>query len=172
MKHITAKLITLLLVFAMILPFALIGCAKEETPADSETDSTPVVTAPAAKVALDLTKEWEAINGANTLVQGCLVINTKFAQEHPNEVAKFLEDYKASVETVKSGSDEAIGMIVNAGILPKAAIAKKALPKCNICYIAGADMQPVMKVFCEKLFALNPASVGAVPNDGFYYTAP
>ena len=122
-------------------------------------------------VALDLTAEWEKLNGENTLVQGCLVVNTAFAKAHPAEVAKFLDDYKASVEFIKEGSDEAITMIVNAGILPKAAIAKKALSKCNICYIAGKDMQPVMKIFCEKLFALNPASVGAVPDDGFYYTA-
>ena len=37
--------------------------------------------------------------------------------------------------------------------------------------LKGEDMKPVMKVFCEKLFALNPASVGAVPDDGFYYVA-
>ncbi len=123
------------------------------------------------KVALDLTKEWEAINGENTLVQGCLVVNTAFAEEHPAEVKQFLADYKASVEYISAGSEDAVNMIVNAGILPKAAIAKKALPKCNLCFIAGEDMKPVMKTFCEKLFAFNPASVGAVPDDGFYYVA-
>ncbi len=123
------------------------------------------------KVALDLTAEWEAIYGENTLVQGCLVVNTAFAEAHPAEVAQFLSDYEASVNFVKEGSDDAIDAIVNAKILPKAAIAKKALPKCNLCYIAGEDMKDVMNVFCEKLFALNPASVGAVPDDGFYYVA-
>lgn len=123
------------------------------------------------KVALDLTAEWETINGKSTLVQGCLVVNTAFAKEHPAEITQFLADYKASVEFIAAGSDEAINMIVDAGILPKAAIAKKALPKCNICCVTGADMKPVMNVFCEKLFTLNPASVGAVPDDGFYYVA-
>ncbi len=122
-------------------------------------------------IALDLTAEWEKINGENTLVQGCLVVNTAFAQEHPAEVAQFLADYKASVEFISAGSDEAINMIVNANILPQAAIARKALPKCNLCYIAGEDMKPVMKVFCEKLHAFNPASVGSVPDDSFYYIA-
>ena len=124
------------------------------------------------KVALDLTSEWEKLNGENTLVQGCLVVNTEFAKEHPKEVAKFLEDYKASVEYIKEGSDEAIEMIVNATILPKAAIAKKALPKCNICYIAGKDMKTVMNTFCEKIFAYDKASIGgATPTDDFYYIA-
>lgn len=126
---------------------------------------------PDIKVALDLTDEWEKVNGENTLVQGCLVVNTAFAKEHPVEIKKFLEDYKASVDFVSAGSDEAIGMIVDAGILPKAAIAKKALPKCNLCCIAGEDMNTVMKTFCEKLYALNPNSVSAVPDDAFYYVA-
>jgi len=120
-------------------------------------------------VALDLTAEWEKINGKNTLVQGCLVVNTKFAEEHPAEVAQFLKDYEASVNFIKEGSDDAINMIVDAGILPKAAIAKKALPKCNICFIAGDDMKPVMTVFCEKMNAVNKKAVAAVPDDGFYY---
>lgn len=121
-------------------------------------------------VALDLTKEWEKLNGKNTLVQGCLVVNSEFASEHPKELEKFLEDYKASVEFISEGSDEAIEMIINAGILPKAAIAKKALPNCNICCIYGADMKSVMNTFCEKIFAYDKVSVGgALPNDDFYY---
>ncbi len=124
---------------------------------------------PDVKVALDLTEEWETLNGENTLVQGCLVVNTAFAEEHPAEIKQFLADYKASVEYISAGSEDAVNMIVNAGILPKAAIAQKALPKCNLCFIAGEDMKPVMNTFCEKLSAFNPASVGAVPDDGFYY---
>ena len=124
---------------------------------------------PDLAVALDLTAEWNKLNGENTLVQGCLVVNTAFAEAHPAEVAQFLKDYGESVNFIKAGSDEAIKMVVDAKILPKEGIAKKALPKCNICCITGEDMKPLMKVFCEKLFAFNPASVGAVPTDGFYY---
>lgn len=123
-------------------------------------------------VALNLTDEWEKVNGKDTLVQGCLVVNTAFAEEHPTEIAKFLEDYKASVEYISEGSDEAIEMIVNAGILPKASIAKKALPNCNICYISGESMKPVMNTFCEKIFAYDKTSIGgALPTDSFYYIA-
>ena len=126
---------------------------------------------PAAKVALDLTAEWEAIYGENTLVQGCLVVNTAFAEAHPAELKQFLSDYEASVNFIKEGSDDAIEDIVDAGVLPKAPIAKKALPKCNLCYIAGEDMKDVMNVFCEKIYEYNPNSIGAMPDDGFYYVA-
>ena len=161
MKKVT-RVLTAVLALLMLLSFA--AC----TPKDESGEPG----ASGASVALDLTKEWEAINGANTLVQGCLVVNTAWAQTHPDELAKFLADYKASVDYVKTGSDDAINTIVNAGILPKAAIAKKALPGCNICYIAGDDMKPVMNTFTQKIFAYDATSIGgALPTDAFYYTA-
>lgn len=162
MKNHITKLISLILALVMLSAFT--ACTK---PGDN-TDNN--VKAPAG-VALDLTKEWEAINGENTLVQGCLVVNTAWAAAHPNELAKFLADYKASVEYVKSGTDEAINTVVNAGILPKAGIVKKALPNCNLCYIAGADMKPVMNTFSQKIFEYDAKSIGgAMPTDSFYYT--
>jgi NitT/TauT family transport system substrate-binding protein len=126
---------------------------------------------PSIVKALDFSEEWEKISGENTLVQGCLVVNTAFAEAHPAEINQFLKDYKTSVDTAVSATDEAIEMIVSAGILPSAAIAKKALPKCNLCFIAGEDMKSPMKIFCEKIFAQAPASIGAVPDDNFYYVA-
>ncbi len=121
-------------------------------------------------IAMDFTEKWEAVYGENTLVQGCLVVNTEFAQAHPAEVKKFLEDYKKSVEFVKTVSDEAVAAAVDAKILPNAAVAKEAIPKSNLVFIAGADMKPTANVYFEKLYAINPASVGGkVPGDEFYY---
>ena len=122
-------------------------------------------------VALDLTAEWEKLYGENTLVQGCLVVNKAFADEHPAELKKFLKDYKASVDFISAGSDEAIEMIVNAGILPKAGVAKKALPKCNICCITGNDMKDAISVFYQKLYDYDSKSIVALPDEGFYYIA-
>lgn len=166
MKKTLTKIISLILALLMLTAFA--SCARVDDTANGDKDGKP---APAG-VALDLTKEWETLNGKNTLVQGCLVVNTAWAAEHPDELAKFLEDYKASVEFIKAGSDEAINAIVSAGILPKPAIAKKALPSCNLCYIAGADMKPVMNTFSEKIFSYDATSIGgSMPTDSFYYTA-
>lgn len=176
MKKQILKLLALTLALLMILPLSLVGC-KQEIEAPEASDSTPTenstpTEAPKYRVALDLTKEWETLNGENTLVQGCLVVNTAFAAAHPNELAKFLADYEASVNAVKTGDDAAVQMIVNAGILPKAPIAQKALPNCNLCYFAGNDMKPVMGAFAEKIFALDAKSIGGkLPTDEFYYTA-
>ncbi len=149
---------------------AAIVAGKAELAVLPEPKVSVVTTAkPDAKVALDLTAEWEKLNGKNTLVQGCLVVNTAFAEEHPAELKQFLKDYEASVEFISEGSDEAISMIVDAGILPKAAIAKKALPNCNICCITGKDMKEAINVFYEKLYATDKTSIVAIPDDGFYY---
>lgn len=120
-------------------------------------------------VAMNFTEKWEAIYGKNTLAQGCLVVNTEFAKEHPAEIKKFLEDYKASVDFVALGNDEAVASVLDAGILPNEAIAKKALPNCNICFVAGEEMKASISVFYEKLFEADNKSILAVPDDNFYY---
>lgn len=181
MKHKLFKLLALTLALTMILPFALLGCSDailNDTVKDAleNKDSENDDNAPAAKTtkavaALDLTAEWEKLNGANTLVQGCIVVRAEFAEAHPNEVAKFLADYKQSIETVMKEDENAVNLVVGAGILPKPAIAKQALSGCNLCYFAGNDMKPLMTTFYEKLLAVNPQSIGGkLPDDGLYYT--
>lgn len=181
MKHKFLKLTALALALTMILPVALLGCSDaifNETVMDAisnkdqTNNSTPAEKTTEAGVALDLTTEWETLYGANTLVQGCLVINRAFAESHPNEVAKFLSDYEHSVNTIKAADNNAVNLVVNAGILPKAAIAQKALPNCNLCYFAGDNMKPLMNTFCEKMLTVAPASIGnSTPADEFYYQA-
>ncbi len=175
MKKVVTRILSLTLALLMLVIFTACAADGTNTPTPGGDTATPGsgdgTTTPKASVALDMTKEWEALNGENTLVQGCLVVNTAWAAEHPNELAKFLADYSASVDFIKGGSDEAINTIVAAGILPNAATAKKALPNCNICYIAGTDMKPVMSTFTQKIFAYNATSIGGkLPTDEFYYT--
>lgn len=126
---------------------------------------------PSLRVALDLTAEWTAIMGSNSLVQGCIVVRTAFLEEHPAEVAKFLEEYKASIEFLNENVAEAAGLVVELGIYAGAApIAEKAIPKCNITYMDGADMEAALSAFLATLFEIAPASVGGtLPTNDFYY---
>ena len=62
-------------------------------------------------------------------------------------------------------------MIADAGIVPNAQIAAKALPNCNIVYMTGDEMTKTAKANFDVLFKADPKSVGgAVPADDFYYT--
>ena len=55
----------------------------------------------------------------------------------------------------------------------KAAIAKKALPKCNIVYRNGQEMKEDISAYLQVLYDASPAAVGGkLPDDNFYYTEP
>ena len=123
----------------------------------------------AIRSALDFTVEWDKVSDGE-LVQGCIVVQKSFAEEHPAELAQFLKDYEASINFVNTNAEEASTMIEAAGIIPKAALAKKALPACNICYMAGEEMKASLNSFYKVLFDMAPASIGgAMPDDGIYY---
>ena len=121
-------------------------------------------------VVLDLTAEWDKVYPAGSLVQGCVVVRRAFAEEHPAEIAKFLEEYEASINYLSEDTAAAAQMIVDAGIFAQALVAQKAIPNCNLCFIAGADMQPALGAFLDTMFQVAAPSVGgAVPADDFYY---
>ena len=68
--------------------------------------------------------------------------------------------------------DAAAQMIVNQGIFTSAPVAKKALPKCNVRYMDGADMKTAMNTYLEVLKSVNPKAIGgSLPGDDFYYPA-
>ena len=121
-------------------------------------------------VAMDLTKEWDKVAPAGSLVQGCLVVRKEFAEQHPNEVAVFLQEYEASVNYLLSNVSEASEIIAAQGIFAKAPVAKKAIPNCNITYLDGAEMKAAMSEFLNVMMTAAPASIGgAIPADDFYY---
>jgi len=125
---------------------------------------------PDLTVALDLTAEWDKVYPEGSLIQGCVVVRTAFAQEHPAEVAKFLEEYEASVAYLTEDTAAAAQLIVDAGIFAKAPVAQKAIPKCNLCFLTGEEMEPALGAFLNTMAEVAAASVGgAVPGSDFYY---
>lgn len=120
--------------------------------------------------ALDLTAEWDKVAQKDSLMQGCIVVSKKFAEENPNELSKFLEEYSASVTFVNENPKEASEMIAEHGIFEKAAVAQKAIPGCNLCYISGDSMKKSLSTFFNIMFDADSKSVGgAVPSDDIYY---
>lgn len=123
------------------------------------------------RVALDLTKEWDALDNGSGLLTGVVVARKAFVEEHPGAVEAFLSDYAASVDWVNANTAEAAQLIGEAGIVD-AAVAEKALPYCNIVCITGSDMKDKLSGYLSVLNDQNPKSVGGtLPNDDFYYGA-
>lgn len=124
------------------------------------------------RVALDLTAEWEKLSSAEspaTLITGVVVARKEFAEAHPDLVNGFLSDYHGSVGYVNSDTDGAAALVGEFDIVPEA-VAKKALPQCNITYIAGDEMREKLSGYLEALYGQNPQAVGgALPQGDFYY---
>ena len=56
------------------------------------------------------------------------------------------------------------------GVVAKAAIAKAALPNCNIVCVTGDEMQADVAGYLQVLYDADPAAVGgAMPDDAFYW---
>ena len=120
-------------------------------------------------VALDLTEEWDKVAPAGSLVQGCVVVRKDFVLENAAGVNTFLEEYGASIEALTSDIEGTAAKIEANGIFAKAAVAAKAIPNCNVCFITGADMQAAMSEFLTIMHGVAPASVGgSIPGDDFY----
>ena len=128
------------------------------------------------RIALDVTALFEeaaAKNGEEntTMSMGCVIVRKDFAQANPEKVAAFMEAYAQSIEFVNSDVEAASQLVEKHGIMPKAAVAAKAIPNCHIVYIDGEEMKTQIEPFFQMLFAANPASVGgALPAEDFYYS--
>ena len=121
------------------------------------------------KVALDLTAEWDKVAPAGSLVQGCVVVRKAFAEENPDVVKTFLEEYGASIELLTSDIEGTAAKIQSTGIFAQAPVAAKAIPNCNVCFIIGEEMKAAMSEFLNIMHGVAPASVGgAIPGDDFY----
>lgn len=124
------------------------------------------------KNAMDLTKEWDKVNTPGSLVQGCVVVRTEYLEKNADKVKEFLVDYKASIEFLNANAAEAAQMIQDTGIFAQAAVAEKAIPKCNVCYLDGATMKSAMEVYLTALMNINANAIGGkLPEADFYYNA-
>lgn len=122
------------------------------------------------RVALDWTSEWDKVaTDGSSLVTGVVVVSRAFAEQYPDAVKIFMEEYAASTAYTETNLSEAAQLVGKYGIVD-AAIAEKALPACNITFIDGAAMKEKLSGYLAVLHQQNPQSVGgALPDDAFYY---
>lgn len=163
------KLFTLLITLALLLT-SLVSCVEVNKPENETTNDEK--TAVTLTNAMDLTAEWDKVTTPGSLVQGCVVVRKEFLEQHPDAVQKFMTEYEASINYLSTNTAEAAQMIEANGIFNKAAVAQKAIPNCNVTYLAGKDMKAAMQNYLSILHSINPQSVGgALPADDFYYNA-
>ena len=127
---------------------------------------------PDVRIALNLTEEWDKVTeDGSKLTMGALVVRKDFAESNPEAVRNFLKEYQASTQYVtdEANLDDAAALIEQYGII-SAAVAKQALPYCNIVCITGEEMRTAAEGFLSILAKANPQSVGGTLSaEDFYY---
>ena len=122
-----------------------------------------------AKILININDEWEKFNDTK-LVMGCVIARKEFVEQNPEAVEAFLEDYKASIEKTNKDIDGTAALCEEFGIVTPAAVAKKAIPLCNIVYEDGEELKTDLSAYLEFLYKQNPKSIGGkLPADDFYY---
>ena len=131
--------------------------------------TTVLIKNPDMHIALDMTDEWDRLGTGSMLTMGCVVVRKGFLEEHPAEVRFFIEEYGKSIEWVKENVAEAGELCAKFEIVPAAAVAKKAIPDCNLIFVAGDDIRPALEGYLQVLFDSNPKAVGGkMPGADFY----
>lgn len=121
------------------------------------------------RMALDLTKEWDALDNGSSLITGVIVARREVVEENPAAVNEFLKEYAASVDYVNANTADAAALIGEYSIVD-AAVAEKALPYCNIVCLTGADLLEALPGYLEVLYNASPAAVGGeMPDNSFYF---
>lgn len=121
------------------------------------------------QISLNLTDEWAKVFDGAQLIQGCLVVRTEWAKLHPLELAKFLSDYKASIQYVNTEAEAASAML-ETYFGTAAAVAQRAIPHCNLVYIDGEQMKTQLGNFYAQIIEMPGVNMGdQLPDDAFYY---
>lgn len=120
------------------------------------------------RIALDVTKEWEKLAADSSVVTGVLVARKSFIEKNKTAFDEFIKEYKASTEYANTNVEETAAMLEKFDIF-KAAIAKKAIPFCNVTFINGEEMKDKAYAYLKVIFDQNPKAVGGKLEEGMFY---
>ena len=137
-------------------PFVTVACAQNE----------------ALQVVMDMNEQWSLLQGesGSRMVTGVTVVRKEVLEENEKAVLEFMSKHKASAEAINQDVEKGAELVVAAGIIGKAPIAQKAIPKCNITYVDGKEMKQALSGYLQVLFEQDATSVGGkLPEDDFYY---
>lgn len=147
----------------------LISGEAEVALAPEPAATTVMVKNAALRRALSINDEWSKVSDTQ-LMMGCVIALESYVAANPEAVAKFLEEYEKSIKFAIENVDEAATHCATYKITASEAIAKKAIPTCNLCYVTGSDMKINVNGYLNVLFTANAESIGgAMPKDDFYY---
>lgn len=137
-------------------PFVTVACSQNE----------------ALQVVLDMNEQWSLLQGedGSRMVTGVTVVRREFLEQNEAAVLNFLKEHEESTTAINADVETGALLVVEEGIIAKEAIAQKAIPECNITYIAGEEMKQALSGYLSVLYEQDASAVGgAMPGEDFYY---
>ncbi len=123
------------------------------------------------RLALDLNQDWSRLIPDAGLVMGVLVAQKEVVDQHPQAVEAFLKSYEQAIALTNDQPDQVAEVIESLDIFD-AAVAREAIPFCNIHFARDDAMKQSLSGFLDLLFAINPEAIGGqLPAEDFYYGA-
>lgn len=125
-----------------------------------------------SKAVFDMGEEWAKASKDSSLYMGCVIVRNDFLAKNEGVVKTFLKEYEASIKKATEDIETTASLCETYGIIPKAALAKKAIPSCGLTFITGSEMKTGLSGYLTVMFNENAKSIGgALPKDDFYYAA-
>ncbi len=122
-------------------------------------------------IVLDLNEAWIELTGGalGDFVTGVTVAKTATIQEHQAAIDLFLQRHEQSAAAANADPASVAQTVAELGIIESESLAEQAIPRCNVVCLVGNSMKEVLSGYLECLYQQNPESVGALPDDSFYY---
>ncbi len=118
---------------------------------------------------LDVNAMWQDATGEE-LPMGVLVAQKSFVEERADDLTIFMENASRAVRAVNETGDDTLALLVDKGFFKSTAIAKNAIPNCNIVfYTDNSDVAGLQNLF-NILFEMNPKALGGtMPDENIFY---
>jgi len=122
------------------------------------------------RIALDLSEEWDRVQADYGLIMSTVIARREFVEENPEAVSILMEEYAQSIAFMTANVAEGAQLAVDFEIIPALPVATAALPRMNLVFLTGTEMQRNLTGFFRVLYNEQPQSVGgALPSESFFF---
>lgn len=124
------------------------------------------------RVALDFQKEYDKVSEESDTYPLTVIVATKdFAENNVELLKEFLDEYKDSYEWTVKNPHKAGKLSEKHQLGFNQAIAVKAIPRSNYCFIDAEDGQEDIEAFLNLFLEYAPQSIGGkLPSSDFYFS--
>ncbi len=117
---------------------------------------------------MDLNAEWKKACGT-PITETAFVGSSKFMKKHPDLTERVLKIYSNSTNWVNDNPDSAASLTAKYNILADSAVARTAIPRCNLKVVRASEVQKEVSDYLKVFYNMNrDITGGKIPDKKFY----